>query len=416
MKTAVSISTIFLLAFLSRPAALGQPTPTFLVEGFDSIRTDGEWGLLEEYLDETRAYILDPGSFGPDGVVPANFVLGNGVRTVTLDNLCGVDVFFTGWVSTFSYTEEEKEALMDFVLAGGTIIATTDDLDHDVTDVFGVFHGGHRAVGLLVNTISDPAHPIANGPFGSVQQFHQHLNCGHYSFLGANATEVGGNPDGASLAVIEADVLGPGSGRVILVADVDVFSDGPGYPDGGAEFNEVLIKNLFSYAIDRPAQRCGLGTVNLGVSPTPSNVLSINGEAGCRRRTVTLPVGTPIEIFMNASPAGPVPSIFALYAWLGRPDETASAPQPLQLGNMCLPTFLSVGVPKPRKIWNNAGHAPLLGVPDFPSEPAPSVVITLSNGASVAVVATFQGFIADNGSAAEVLGSITNAVILEVVE
>jgi hypothetical protein len=91
-------------------------------------------------------------------------------------------------------------------------------------------------------------------------------------------------------------------------------------------------------------------------------------------------------------------------------------PQPAQLGEMCLPTPLAGGVPQPKKIWNNIERFQDLGYPTYPSSPAPSVVFNKSSGFSNPLTVTFQGFILDAGSAANKPASITNAVILRVVE
>ncbi len=105
---------------------------------------------------------------------------------------------------------------------------------------------------------------------------------------------------------------------------------------------------------------------------------------------------------------------FVLYAWRGEPDESTSSPQPYRMGTMCFATFLSVGLPKPLKVWNNAGRRGQLGQPDYPSQPAPSTVVARPTGWHQAITVTFQGLIADSGTAADVPASVTNAVVLRV--
>ena len=112
-----------------------------VVETYGPNRTDGDWGLAESYLDETRAYLLDPASFGPQGVVGRPIVVGPGIGVANDRTLAGVDVLFTGWVPTGSYSIAEKAALRAFVLAGGTLIATTDDSGHTMVDAFGLTQG-----------------------------------------------------------------------------------------------------------------------------------------------------------------------------------------------------------------------------------------------------------------------------------
>jgi hypothetical protein len=106
---------------------------------------------------------------------------------------------------------------------------------------------------------------------------------------------------------------------------------------------------------------------------------------------------------------------FALYAWLARPEERTSTPQPHGLGTTCFPTFLTGGIPRPDKVWNNIGHPFWLGEPDFASEPAPSLVMYKPGGWPHPVTATFQGFILDDGAANDAGASVTNGVVVEIV-
>jgi hypothetical protein len=117
---------------------------------------------------------------------------------------------------------------------------------------------------------------------------------------------------------------------------------------------------------------------------------------------------------MESPPAGPVPAPFALYAWLGENDTGHCTPQPLALGAMCFPTFLCGGDPLPYRVWNNIGKEPWLGTPHFPSDPAPSIVASAPVGWPHPITVTLQGFILDNGSAANVPASVTNAIVLSV--
>ncbi len=221
--------------------------PGLVVEGYDPARTDGDWGLAESLLQQTRGYLQDAASFGAEGIVGRSVVIGPGIGVANDRTLARVDVFFTGWVGTGSYTGAEREALRAFVLGGGTLIATTDDSGHTIVDLFGLTQGDGSG-DPTPNEITDADHPIANGPFGVVTAFNQYLSTGHYPLLPQTAHEVGRNEQGTTLAVIERDALQAGSGAAIFVADVDVFSD------FGAAFNATLIKNVFAFAAGEGAQ------------------------------------------------------------------------------------------------------------------------------------------------------------------
>ena len=211
------------------------------ISGFSTPRTDGSWGFHEQFLDTLRFYLEDPASFGNGGVVEATYTEGPEVDVFDLSNpdLADVDVFFVGWVLTNSYTTDEKNDMLQFVLNGGAMVATTDDLFHNMADVFGVTLSSG---GSSFNTITNTEHPIADGCFGTVETYSQFANRGSYSDLGP-AIEIGTNGNGPSLAVIEPNVLGPGSGPVVLAADVDIFSNA----FQGSVVNEILINNIFGY-------------------------------------------------------------------------------------------------------------------------------------------------------------------------
>jgi hypothetical protein len=267
-----------------------------VVESYAPARTDGDWGLTEPYLILTRGYLENPANFGPNGIVTRLLRVTPGIRVANPRTLDGVDVLFTGWVPTFSYTDAERDALRAFVLGGGTLIATTDDTGHTIVDLFGLTQGDGGG-NPTPNTITNPGHPIANGAFGAVTTFNQYAATGHYPTLGPDAVEVGRNAQGTSLAVIERGKLGPGSGAAIFVADVDVFSD-----HGGATENATLIKNLFAFAA--------------GEGPLPAltvgDAAGAEGNAGGRVFTFTVTLSAPSSRAVRVS-----------YATA---DGTASAP------------------------------------------------------------------------------------------
>jgi len=174
-------------------------------------------------------------------------------------------------------------------------------------------------------------------------------------------------------------------------------------------YDAFVVRFESTYGYD-----CRRGTVNLGNSLTPYDVLKINGSAGGEARTVTIAIGESLEITMAMPLGGPNPAPFAMYGWAGEPNYETVTPHPMGLGTMCFPTPVTGGVPGPRRIWNNIGHPEILGYPHLPSTPAPSVVLYKVWGVPFVITATFQGFIFDNNSAAQKRVSITNAVILRV--
>lgn len=204
--------------------------------------------------------------------------------------------------------------------------------------------------------------------------------------------------DAVELSALGADVSV--SGTTIVASSLD---------------SELGFEAGATYVFEAVERRCGAGTVNRGASDFSSDLLFLNGSAGsCATRVVSAAVGDPIELTIQAPPSGPSPARFVLYAWLDGYESWNETPQPFSLGTTCFPTFLSVGVPKPDFIWNNVGREARLGPPNFPSQPAPSTIVSHSEGAPRAITLTLQGLIEDAASSASVPASVTNAIVLEV--
>jgi hypothetical protein len=223
-------------------------TPTINVSGYSAARTNGAWGITQSCLATTKGYLTNAANFGPSGVVKDTMaVTSTGIDTATSTNLKGVNIFVTGYTATDSYTSAEKTALLNYVKGGGAMLVTTDDTEDDISSLFGLTLEDATG-GIVTGTITDSSSPLADGPFGKVSSFTEYDAVGAYTNTGPG-TVVGTNPDGAAIVVIPPGRLSPTSGPVVLVSDVDVFSDCPeedGATDGSIT-NEVLIKNVFAY-------------------------------------------------------------------------------------------------------------------------------------------------------------------------
>ncbi len=249
-----AFTALLLTALIAAPAV--APTTSsaaeapLVVSGYSDDRVDSGWGLFSFCGDDLRAMLSDTSNFGAGGVVERPISLASpGVDAVTPGSLDGVDVFFTGWVETSTYTADERAALLDFVLGGGAVIATTDGTDHNIADLFGLTLTDSNYTSA---TPVAPASPLINGPFGTVTTITFSGDQGIYTGLGAASVIAEADPSlGPAVALLPPGALGPGSGPVVLVADVDVFStadencvDGPGM---GAVANSVFVRNVFAY-------------------------------------------------------------------------------------------------------------------------------------------------------------------------
>jgi HYR domain-containing protein/IPT/TIG domain-containing protein len=241
------------------------------------------------------------------------------------------------------------------------------------------------------------------------------------SILPSRGSETGG--DAVALAgfgfTSVADTTVTFGGVAAIVLDVTASVVRVQTPPGTGTVDVALSDSLGSVTIPNgfvfvdPAIAARFGNVNVGRGDR-EDVLTMNGFVGDANREMWIPVAAPIQAEM-ATPSSRTSASFALYAWFGAPNSSTLKPQPFGLGSMIFPTPLTRAcTPQPRRIWNNAGHRPRLGQPDFPSSPAPSVVFRRNGGFRRPIVASLQGFIRDSGS--QNLGgfSITNAIVLHV--
>ncbi len=146
-----------------------------------------------------------------------------------------------------------------------------------------------------------------------------------------------------------------------------------------------------------------------------ADVVTVSGSVGAPiDRTVTLGPGDAFSIDVAAPPSRPGgPSKFALYAWLGSPDTDSVRVLPFDLGSSCM-VMPPSSVPErpqddPRRIWNNIGNTNVLGNPNLPSSPAPTLLINKPNGLGRTIEAFLQGLMLDS-AAPQGQAGVTNGV------
>ena len=180
--------------------------------------------------------------------------------TLTPGFLAGVNVLVigdqTGLITAITpLSPSEQTAMANFVMAGGNVAIFTDNqqLDPAIGDAsrasllspFGLQTTG---VSLAPSaTVIDPTHPIADGPFGTLTQISL-SHSGWFSDLGPYAHAVANENafNMPMLAAIERGAISPTSGRVVFVADSNVFD--PPFASG-----PVLLGNLTAYLVPEPA-------------------------------------------------------------------------------------------------------------------------------------------------------------------
>lgn len=203
------------------------------------------------FTEELRAAVVSafPGS---------TFV---GVDTLTSGALSTVDLVIVG-APTFSspvfLSSAEQTALLNFVSSGGGAliyfdndsyagVPASDDANESFLDPFDMNSTGRVPSPANATSIA-PAHPVMNGPFGTVTNFATNFG-GWFESLGANGTALAlYDPNGqAAIAAIAPGALAQGSGGVVLIGDADPFVDSADGGLFGTADNQTFFLNSVAY-------------------------------------------------------------------------------------------------------------------------------------------------------------------------
>jgi hypothetical protein len=139
-----------LAAIVVASSPAGAVPVTIHVSGDAGARNTGQPGLLTwEGGDFSELQtLMTTGDFGD-----ATFVADPAISSPSAVSLADVDVYFSSAV-TGGYTAGEAQALLDWVDAGGVLIANTNSAAFDVTNFLGADPGG----GDLLDVIDPPSH------------------------------------------------------------------------------------------------------------------------------------------------------------------------------------------------------------------------------------------------------------------
>lgn len=219
---------------------------------FSTARFNTDWTLNGDQMLNARAKLLNPDNFGPGGTVPEAINITDVSGEITYTALSPFNVFLAGYLSDNAaapITEDEGQAFLDWVTAGGTLIITCDDDSHDELCI--AFELNHSGAGDPASppvnpTASASTRPMFDGPFGVVTELEMFsfmpyfTDSGEFSVL---AEDQLGNP------VILEHLIG--AGRVVAFTDVDMISDTT-LSDGDviSNDNDRFLGNLIAYLKD----------------------------------------------------------------------------------------------------------------------------------------------------------------------
>jgi hypothetical protein len=251
-----------LLAVALTAAWLGaaHAAPPLRVGSVDDARFGSNWTLNGSAMDDTRAKLENPASFGPGGTVArSNAITDTAAAPGSIDAglLANFDVFFIGWFpdgSANAFTGPELAALAAWVNAGGVLIVTCDDPGHDAVCESFKYPSSSGAENPMRPAGAGIGHPIFNGPFGAVPDFLMSGNQGFFANT-ADATVIAEDDGGQPTFLLKA----LGAGWLILFADVDIVAArlSAGAAVDPANNNDRVLGNLFAFAGNVAALKLG---------------------------------------------------------------------------------------------------------------------------------------------------------------
>ena len=245
-------SDIALRGIIADKVAAG--VATIRVGSIANTRVGTGYTLDGSQMVTVRSKLLNPANFGPSGTVKKTISITDTAATydsITTSMLSSFDVFFIGWVPNApGFSAGEITAMKNWVSSGGVMIVTADDsLHNQVADLaFGEYSSldlSSIGTDYMAPSGAGLTHPIFVGPFGTASAVYTSGLVGIMPFFG---TSLGYD---AVLGYYTAEELGYGSGKVIILSDVDFLSDtwaSSGKGIQGLNGNDVFLGNVFAYA------------------------------------------------------------------------------------------------------------------------------------------------------------------------
>ncbi|MFH1572560.1 MAG: hypothetical protein ABIG68_01175, partial [Acidobacteriota bacterium] len=144
----------------------------------------------------------------------------------------------------------ERTALQSAVAQGMNLVITSDDIDHDISGVFGITV---ENAGAGMSRVVVPDHPFFAGPFGRITRFR---NAGqttaHFRSWPTGGLVLASSTAGPTMILFPRGTLGLGYGAVLAIAGVDTLSTfnrvtGPNDSDPDLAVTDALILNIVSH-------------------------------------------------------------------------------------------------------------------------------------------------------------------------
>lgn len=376
------------------------------------ITTDDAGNLVVVCEGSQRILILDLDGNVLQTVTHPDLTQGTGIAQSPSGNWY-VGSFFPGRVVIFDPNWNHLGTLTQSGMNGVNCVAFDADGSFSVSAAFAnlVYH--FNAAHQFLGTTSHPN-------IGSPMSIALDSQGNHYLSNGSSGVVIKFDPQWNPLLVIGSGVLSAPQGVLVNEYDellITEFSVNTVYRYD----TQGNLQGSFSFSGLTSARNGGWQTGKLVLAREgsvnrannyPEKVLTVNGSTGETMGKMTMGTLDPLTIEMQASSAGPSPSVYVLYAWIGEPAASDVETLPYGAGLFAFPTPLAGG--SPTTLINSIGFEGLLGTGMFSPATAPGVSFTLPGGVGSNMTVTFQAIMQDNGSDSAPTDpwSATNAIVV----
>ncbi|MEJ8566536.1 DUF4350 domain-containing protein [Elongatibacter sediminis] len=214
----------------------------------------GGWTLDGANMTDTRSKLLNPDNFGPAGTYPEAVNVTDVADPITYTVLSTFDIFLVGYLADSDedfITEDEGQAMFDWVSQGGTMVISCDDASHDAICIaFGLDISADSASPPANPTGLGETRPMFDGPFGTSEALTMAGTIRYFeetAGFSVLAEDQSGNP-----VILEALI---GDGRVVALSDIDMISNhGLSNGDGIDSDNDRFLANLIAYLADEAVE------------------------------------------------------------------------------------------------------------------------------------------------------------------
>ncbi|GJM18945.1 MAG: hypothetical protein DHS20C14_11580 [Phycisphaeraceae bacterium] len=228
-------------------AGMADAKDTYRIHGPASYASTSGYALDDAVMQPFLDALRNPYNFSHlFSYVDTSIEIGFLWATLDSNELANADCLISPWILDTDLTGSELNAAWRHFREGGDLLLFNDDSSHDA---IGAYLGIPTVDGVSSSTFNDTTFPF-NGPFGTTSSVELggiigHLEAAHVLGTGGQVLALNGAGE-IIVAFWEENAYTPGSGRMIIVSDVNTITTRATYAplDDNGRFALNLVAGL----------------------------------------------------------------------------------------------------------------------------------------------------------------------------